>query len=353
MTMPTAMQLRAIAASALVLFAGCASSAPAARYGKAIAASRAQVESIRAENGIPAMAAAVIAGDRIVWSEGFGAQPDSLFRIGSVSKLLTAAALVRLADERVVDLSVPVTTYVNNAPADGLTLMHLARHLGGIRHYGRSDFINTTAYPSVSASLEKFIGDTPLAPPGAKYLYSSYGYNLIGAAIEAASGRSFERTLAETLLVPWKMKDTVASPDERQQERVTAFYNRSTDGAVRAGEVDLSDRIPSGGYLSTAEDLGRFLIGTLGMPESQQELLWTAGRTSEGESTGVGFSWRIGRDEAGRRFVHHGGQAIGGRAFGLLYPAEGVGIVLLANLSFAPFNEVQAAEMAQRFLSSE
>lgn len=346
-------QARLLPAVALVLFAGCASSAPAVRHAEAISASRTQVESIRRANQIPAMAVAVIDGDRIVWIEGFGAPPDSLFRIGSVSKLLTASALVRLAGEGVVDLGAPVTRYVSNAPANGLTLLHLARHLGGIRHYGRGDFINMKEYPSVTASLEKFIKGTPLALPGEKYIYSSYGYNLIGASIEAASGRPFQRTLTEAVLAPWKMRDTVAFPDEQQRKRVTVFYNRGSDGVTEAGAVDLSDRIPSGGYLSTAGDLARFLIGTMALPEAQKELLWTSGRTTAGEETGVGFSWRIGRDEGGRTFVHHGGQAVGGRAFVLLYPAERLGVVLLANLSFAPFNEVAAGEIAQRFLSSE
>lgn len=144
----------------------------------------------------------------------------------------------------------------------------------------------------------------------------------------------------------------MVEPAAAQASRLARFYGRDDDGAVVDGvRMDLSDRIPSGGYLSTAQDLARFAVGTLRLPQRAQALLFTSQQAGDGSATGVGLAWRIATDAAGRRYVHHGGDSVGGRAFLLIYPDERLAVVLLANLSFAGFGEKQARAIAEPVLT--
>ena len=152
--------------------------------------------------------------------------------------------------------------------------------------------------------------------------------------------------------MPFKMQSTGVSPPA-DVPRVR-FYGKAQSGAItNAPLIDLSDRVPSGGYLSTASDLARFAAGIMQLPKSSRDLLFRPAETSSGASTGVALGWRVAADTAGRAYVHHGGESIGGRAFVLIYPEQRVGVVLLSNLSFAPFGEKEALRIAALFVGQE
>ena len=329
----------------LLLFAACAT---ATNHTAAIAPTRAEVAALVETAKVPGAAIAVIRGDNIVYHDTFGhadvatgkpVTAHTRFRIGSVTKLLTATALLRLAEQGRLQLDDPVSRHLPDFPHGGITLRQLAGHLGGIRHYGPGEFVSTTHYASATASLARFANDPLVAPPGEKYLYSTYGYNVLGAVIERVTGKSFEDALRSLVFAPSKMRETsfAAGPD------TTTFY----DGANVAPAVDLSDRLPAGAALSTARDLARFLIATTRLP---REALTTSQKTNDGKATGVGIGWRIATDESGRTFLHHGGASLGGRAFVLVYPVERVGVAFVSNTIAAPFNEKTAAAIAARFL---
>jgi CubicO group peptidase (beta-lactamase class C family) len=95
------------------------------------------------------------------------------FRVGSVSKLLTAVTTARLVQSGLVDLDAPIQRYLPDYPVASapITPRLLAGHLGGLRHYGRGggDYINSVSYPSVQASIAKFRNDSLVATPGSKY----------------------------------------------------------------------------------------------------------------------------------------------------------------------------------------
>lgn len=331
----------------LLLLTACASTA--VDHTAAIEATRAEVAALATTARIPGAAIAVTVGDRIAWHDTFG-QADvaarkpvtahTRFRIGSVTKLLTAAALLRLAEEGRVHLDDPVSKHLPEFPHGAITLRQLAGHLGGIRHYaGPGEFLNTTHYDSVTASLARFANDPLIAPPGEQYFYTTYGYNVLGAVIERVTGKPFPDALQALVFAPAKMSETSFIEDAH----TTTFY----DGASVAPAVDLSDRLAAGAALSTARDLARFLIATTRSPA---EILTTSQKTNDGKPTNVGIGWRIAKDDRGRTFLHHGGQSTGGRAFVLVYPAERVGVAFVSNVGGAPFNEKNAAAIAARFL---
>lgn len=335
----------------LLLFLAACATAPPRDYTASIDAARTELSSIVANANVPGSAVAVSVGDAIVWQDAFGfadvatrkpVRSETRFRIGSVTKILTATALMRLVADGRVRLDDPVSRYLPDFPHGAITLRQLAAHTGGIRHYGPGEFLNTRHFDSATASLARFANDPLLAPPGEKYSYTTYGYNVLGAVIERVTGRSFDAALQELVFAPMQMRETSFAPDAQ----TTTFYER---GAI-APAVDLSDRLPAGAALSTARDLARLLIGTARLPSATMTTFLTPVKTNDGKPTIVGAGWRIAEDDAGRTFLHHGGQSTGGRAFVLLYPRERVGVAFVSNVGGTPFAEKEALAIAARFL---
>jgi CubicO group peptidase (beta-lactamase class C family) len=316
---------------ALLLLAAC-STASQRDYAPAIDASAAQIRAIVESAKVPGAAVAVTVGDRMVWHEAFGRDTTihTQFRIGSVTKLLTATALMKLVEQGRVQLDDPVSKYLPDFPHGGITLRQLAGHLGGIRHYGPGEYVNTTHYDSVRASLARFARDPLVAQPGEKYFYSTYGYNVIGAVIEQVTGRSFGDALGSLLLDPLRMRETSWDPA-------------------------LTDRLPAGAALSTARDVARFLMATTDsrlLTTASRETMFTPQSTNDGKPTNVGIGWRVAKDEQGRTFLHHGGQSTAGSAFVLIYPRERIGVAFVAGASGVPFREREALAVAAHFLTA-
>src|SRR5438128_9895102 len=151
---------------------------------------------------IPGLQVAVAVGGKLVWSEAFGyadlarevpVTAETQFRIGGVSKPLTAAAVALLYEEGRLYLDAPVQRYVPSFPDKGypITTRQLAGHLAGIRHYQDGEFLLNRHFNSVLEGLTIFERDSLLFPPGTRFSYSSYGWDLIAAVIEGASGEDF------------------------------------------------------------------------------------------------------------------------------------------------------------------
>lgn len=151
---------------------------------------------------IPGLQVAVAVDGKLVWSEVFGyadlarrtrVTRTTMFRIGSVSKPLTATAVAQLVQQGKLDLDAPVQRYVPSFPEKPwpVTTRELAGHLAGIRHYAGNEFLSNTPYPSVTAGLAIFENDSLLSEPGTRFAYSSYGFNVISAVIEVPQGRTF------------------------------------------------------------------------------------------------------------------------------------------------------------------
>src|SRR3989449_1608595 len=187
----------ALAAQATPCMSRRSGSVPAA-YADVVARERALVCQ-RLATQMPGVQVAVAVNGKLVWSEGFGyadaerQQPvtrETQFRIGSVSKPLTATAVVLLYERGKLDLDAPVQRYVPSFPDKGypITTRQLAGHLAGIRHYKGDEFVLNRRFGSVAEGLTIFQDDSLLFPPGTRFSYSTYGWNLISAVIEGAAG---------------------------------------------------------------------------------------------------------------------------------------------------------------------
>ncbi|HEX9292641.1 MAG TPA: serine hydrolase domain-containing protein [Gemmatimonadales bacterium] len=305
---------------------------------------------------IPGFALAVAVDGQIVWSEAFGyadleakrpATPATQFRIGSVSKSLTADAVAQLYETGKLDLDAPVQRYVPTFPDKGavITTRLLAGHLAGIRHYRGNEFTLNQRYPTVTAGLAIFQNDSLVAPPGTRFSYSTYGFNLISAAVEGASREAFLSYMSRHVFQPLKMTSTAPDKNDSLIPNRTRFYERTATGEfVVAATVDNSYKWAGGGFISTAEDLVRFGSAHLApghLKAATLELLFTPQHTTSGEATPYGIGWFIGTDTLGHRYVYHGGGSVGGTtAFGVDRDSRVV-IALVTNLTDARLDAVQ------------
>jgi CubicO group peptidase (beta-lactamase class C family) len=294
----------------------------------------------------PGLSVAIAAKGKLVWSEscGFADRAKRIpvtrttqFRVGSVSKPLTAATALRLAQQGRLDLDADVRRYVPAFPPSRprVTVRQLGGHLGGIRHYqGTAEAVNRTHYSSLADSLEVFIHDPLVAEPGTRFAYSSYGFNLLGAAVESAAGSSFAKAVQQTLLGPLRLRRTTVGGHARGGTR---FYEVTNDRhAVPAPPIDLSDRYPSGGFLSTAENLVRLGLGVTDrrfLNGSSQKLLFTSQRTKGGAATGYGFGFEVHPSPFGV-VAGHTGNVVGGTSFVLIHPKTRVIVALMTNIGF-------------------
>jgi len=371
----------AVAVGALCLqTVAIAQSAPIAQ-GQAAAIERAReiVERHRESLGIPGISAAVGIDGKIVWSEGFGyadlenrvpASERTLYRIGSVSKPVTATAVVQLATSGKLDLDAPVQRYVPSFPEKQqvVTTRLVAGHIAGIRHYAGNESIGEGQrhYDDVVDSLVIFQDDPLLFDPGERYSYSSYGWNLISAVVQNAAGEDFLTYMQRNVFDPLGMNDTYADDPRWIIDGRTRFYSSSPNGTINAPFVDNSYKWAGGGFIASVDDLVRFGSAHLGdgfLPQAALDLLFTSQRTNDGEETGYGIGWSVG--SLGALFpedsplrgsaladlpvVHHGGSSVGGRAFLLLVPDERMVVALLVNYNRFGGGSV-AGEVAATFI---
>ena len=317
-----------------------------AKFARAISRAAPLVKRMKAAFAAPGLQVAVAVDGKIVWSRVCGyadvarrtpTGPATLFRVGSVTKMFTATALARLVQDGKIELEAEVQKYVPSFPRKGspLRIAHLASHQSGIRHYAGSEALNTRHYRSVSDSLAVFARDPLLFPPGSDFSYSSYGFNLLGAALEAASGASYPDVLQRTVLGPLRVKHT--HPDNKRLNGRATFYEvRENRTAGSAPRVDLSDRYPSGGLVSTAADVA-VLASKLGSPgfltSPTQAQFFAERRPSNGRSTGYGLGYEVADSPLGR-FVGHIGNVAGGTAFVLAHLESRVAIGMTTNVGW-------------------
>ena len=302
-------------------------------------------------NSVPGIGAAVVLDGEPVWSAGFGmsdleddapARSSTLFRLGSISKPITAVALLQLYERGKLDLDTPVQKYCPAFPKKEwpITARELLGHLGGIRHYnedGKGDIPEDSArhFPSMEESLQVFAGDPLVAKPGAKFNYSTYGYTLLGCVLEGAASEKYVDFVKKNVFQPAGMEQTQADEFFAVIPHRTRWYHRDKAGVVRnAGVLDSSYKIPGGGLISSADDMAHFEAAILAdklMKHATRDLMWTSLKTEDGKPTGYGLGWGILEKFGVHIFAHTGGQQGTSTAFALV-PERRAGVVVLANL---------------------
>jgi serine beta-lactamase-like protein LACTB len=336
----------------------------------AAATAAAHLRAFQAERRIPGLSVALGRSGEVVWAEAFGVADlstktpltvDSVFPIGSTSKVLTSLALGRLVEDGRLDVDAPIQTYVPGFPVKEhpLTARLLAGHLSGLRNYDMAagEYTNQRAYGSVTDALAVFHDDPLLFTPGTSYAYSVYNFVLLSAAIEAASGRDFLGYVEERVITPAAMTHT--GPDRRGAPapgRVTDYVAGWGGAPVPPTPVDVSNKWAAGGFASTPSDMVRLGNAVLAGQIVSREtftLLTTPQRLADGSESPEGYAmgWRAGRQPLGPEkhelwVVHHGGAANGAMSFFVIVPEEELVVALQGNLLFQPFGPFAGAVWA-------
>jgi CubicO group peptidase (beta-lactamase class C family) len=310
-----------------------------------------------AESGVPGIALTIAVEGAIVYSEGFGysdlensvlVDPSKTgFRVASVAKPMTLMAIGKLHDEGKIDLDSPVGEYLPELASlrYPITIRQLAGHLGGIRHYEGDEFWSNKEYESVRDGLAIFMGNPISHEPGTKFLYSSYGINVLGAVIEAVSGQQFVDVMNDKVFRPLGMHNTVADDPSAIVSRRARPYSLSDGNVVNSRAVNNTYKWPSGGFLSTTENLVEFGLAHLQGKALSEETLatfWTPQRTSDGgdvlvydgEEMGYGMGWMVRRDTEGRTVIGHLGRAVGGSTEFGVYAEPGLVYAMSTNGDF-------------------
>ena len=260
----------------------------------------------------------------------------TVFRIASLTKPITATAAMQLAERGKLDLDAPVQRYVPEFPAKQwpLTVRHLLAHSGGVRNYRGTEETITRHYSRLADALSIFGGDPLEFEPGTKVSYSTWGYVLLGCAIEAASGMTYAEYVKHNIFERAGMDRTfVDDPGAIVPGRARGYVLR--DGEVRnCAFADSSHKISAGGFVASAGDMARFAVALLaGKLVSQADLdaMWSPYRLSGGKESPGGLGWGV-FVRNGVREVGHSGQQQGATSYLLVRRDKGNAIVVLTNL---------------------
>lgn len=308
-----------------------------------------------AANQIPGVSVAIVENNAFEWAAGFGmadlenyvpATSQTLYRLASISKPITATATMLLWQQHKIDLDAPVQEYCRAFPKkdDTITTRQVLGHLGGIRHYKSNsqddpETGNTRHFDDTIQSGLKFFADDPLvAKPGTVFHYSTQGFTLVGCALEGASGENYVDFVRKNILLPAEMTHTRTDDRFALIPYRTRFYQKNKSGEVKNADfLDSSYKVPGGGWLSSADDMAHFAVAMLNdrlLQRSTRDVMWTSLKTSDGKETGYALGWGTGKD-LGVADVGHGGGQQGTSTFLLIVPDRQSAVVVLMNIESA------------------
>jgi serine beta-lactamase-like protein LACTB len=297
--------------------------------------------------GIPGLSLALGGGGEIRLETAFGwacvenevaASPDTVFRLASVSKPMTAVVALQLAARGRLDLDAPAWRYCPAYPPKPWTVTPrlLLSHQGGIRGYRPGEPPQTRHYDTVAEGLAVFASDPLAYEPGTAVAYTTYGYCLLGCAVEGAASRPFAEALREQVFAPAGMMSTAPENLRLIVPRRASGYRRSptTGELVNSPLADMSYKVPGGGLVGTAPDVVRFGLALLDgrlLSRPMLERMLTPQRTRSGRATGFGLGLTVGRRAGRREAWHLGGQE---QVSTILYlrPESGLVLAMLTNL---------------------
>lgn len=350
-----------------ILFLGLGSVATAQQH-KLSLGKQAQIEAavakFMATTHAPGVSVSVVENGEYEWASGFGladiennvpASEHTLYRLGSISKPLTAVGALQLWERGNIDLDAPVQKYCPAFPEKQkpITMREVMGHLGGIRHYkeGPDDLEggNTKHFDHpIQAGLDFFKNDPLVADPGTHFHYSTQGYTLVGCVMEGASGTKYLDFMRQNVLVPAGMDHTQVDDRLAIIPFRTRFYHKSDSGTVENADfLDSSYKIPGGGWISSAEDMAKFEVALLNdklVKPSTRDLMWTPLKPSDGSEDNYGLGWGVGK-EPGLKVVGHSGGQQGTSTDFQIAPEQRIGVVVLTNM-----DDLDPAKLATEIL---
>jgi CubicO group peptidase (beta-lactamase class C family) len=298
----------------------------------------------------PGAAVLVAENGKIVFEKGYGlaniehcvpVTPDTKFRIGSITKQFTAAAILKLVEEGKLSLDDKVSKFIPDFPrGDIVTIHHLLTHTSGIHSYTeKAEFLPSVTAPIKPEDLVRSIqGDSYDFDPGKQWKYNNSGFFLLGYLVERVSGQPYGEYLRKTFFEPLGMNDTGVHEATAILKHEAAGYSMIGGKLSKALNWDMSRAGGAGALYSTVGDLYRWNEGVFGGKVLKPETLkkaFTPVKTAEepagkAKQEGYGYGWSIQRTQ-GLEEIGHGGGLNGFATYLMRLPKEKLTVVVLTN----------------------
>jgi D-alanyl-D-alanine carboxypeptidase len=268
-------------------------------------------------------------------------QPNTKFNLASVTKMLTAVAVLKLVEQGKLDLHTLISAYNSDLPhADKITLHQLLTHTAGFDRYWNDAYRSTRSDLRTIGDYLKLFTDEPLLfEPGTQFHYGNTGYVVIGALIEQVSGLSYYEFMKQKIFEPAGMKDTDFYEMDIPISNCAIGYtkerwNEPPDGLLRNNQYIYGVKgSPSEHCFSTTDDLFLFfkkLKGYQLIGKPFVDLCFTSHARDEKPGISYGYGFHIIDDGIHGHVIGHGGRAMGGDTFALMYDL-GFTLIILSN----------------------
>ncbi len=292
----------------------------------------------------------VALGADLVLSKGYGladlewevpATAQTIYRIGSISKQFTAAAILLLVEDGSVGIDDPLTDYLPDYPMQGhtVTIRHLLQHTSGIQSF--TDLPSYRRQMRIDVShqdiLDRFKDKPFHFAPGEKYRYCNSGFYLLGMVVEKASGSSFETFLRRRIFSPLELKHTSYDHHGRVIRNRARGYSRWLGVFVNARYLSMTQPFAAGALVSSAEDLvkwQRALVDAQLLTKDSYRMMTKAGVLADESTINYGLGTVVGTRN-GQTAFSHGGGINGFRSDLVYFPEADYTIVVLANCDTA------------------
>jgi CubicO group peptidase (beta-lactamase class C family) len=290
---------------------------------------------------VPGASVIVIQNGKILHNKGYGFanlehnvpnMPETIFRLGSVTKQFTAMGILQLHEKGLLDIDDPVGKYfIGTSYGNKIKIRHLLTHTSGI-----------------TESL-----DSPLEfTPGERLSYSNSGYNLLGRTIEKISGDSYDEYLRKNIFQPLKMVNTgFEYPNINLENRATGYEVGEKGKYNDLGDTDVSGAYAAGALYSTAEDMylwDQALYTEKIVKTETIQQVFSPVKLNDGNVAKYGFGWMLGQYH-GLREISHGGDITGFNSYIGRFPDERFTVIVLSNIAMRPPGSLpNAGELAHK-----
>lgn len=265
---------------------------------------------------------------------------NMLGRIASITKPMTAIAIMQLYEKGMLDLDKPIQTYIKEFPKKvkgDITIRHLLKHTSGISHYSSKwDALSFTHYTTLVHALDAFKDNELEFEPGTQYMYSSYGYTVLGAIIEKVSQMSYGEYMKKHIWDIAGMTTTSLEEVEQKYNNKSRLYLKVKSTYIKSPNTDLSIIYPAGGVQSTAKDLLKFGEAVLNhkLIDSSSLKMMISATDELAPAIGddpYGFGWAVYDDPKYGKIIQHGGAQPGTSSFFSIFLDRKIVSVVLSN----------------------
>ncbi len=295
---------------------------------------------------IPSAAIVVVKDGRVLKAAGYGtanletgtpASEHTVYEIGSISKQFAAEAVMLLVEGGKVALDDPLSKYVSDTPPawSGITIRQLLTHTSELPDWEALNLISYRREYTPREYIDLLAAHPLDFPPGTRWSYTNSAFPLLGLVVEKASGEPFERFVAEHVFGPAGMGETRFKHPEQVVPNRSGGYIERGDTLFNGEPLRPAVIAPNGGIMSSASDMGKWLIALTGgrvVQPATLQAMTAPGHTSDGRPFNGGIAWFVDRFRDHRVLLHNGSTIAGYSSVVYWWPDDHMGAVALMNI---------------------